>query len=310
MDSNFTRIGYVAETTFGTTPSAALQLVRTTGGGLQPRQSTTSSEEIRADLRSSKPVRTGQWSQGEFGVEWSYGLADDFLQALLGGTWTTNVLLDGTVKRSFTLEQSFIDTNISPDQYLIHKGCRVEQITMQFALGAIVKGTLGFLGATPSIAQATVGNGTHTAPGTQSQWNCTDMVTDIEEGTALGTNITRVTGIDLTIRRALRPNFQIGSLNPFDIGTGRLHISGQITQYFETDTLLDAWFAFESRAIMVQASSNGANQVLKIELPKVKYTGDPQVNVPGPDGDCMVTMNFEAYADVGDAHMIRVTRTP
>lgn len=309
MDTNFTRLGYIAESTFGTTPSSAVTLIKRVSGTIQPRQSTVTSEEIRSDLRASKPIRTAQWAQGDVNIEWSYGTYDTLLEGLLGGTWTTNVLVDGTTKRSFTFEDSFIDTNISPDIYMIYKGCRMASMNFSLALGAPVRGSFSVLGATPSIATATVGNGTHTAVNTNPIWNCTDMVSDIEEGTALGTNVTRITAMEINLTRALRLNQQIGSLNPFDVGTGRLMISGTLTQYFESVSLMTAYLAFQRRALMVQFTDELTN-ILKIEMPKVHYVGDPNVEISGPDGDCMVTLNFEAYGDVGDAYSIRFTRTP
>lgn len=308
MDSNFTRLGYVEETTFGTTPSANLQLLRRTGGNIRPRRTTVTSEEIRSDLRAGKPVRTAEWAQGDVNVEWSYGTLDDMLEGLLMGTWNTNVLIDGTTHRSYTFEDQFVDTNVSPDQFMIYKGCRVASLSMSLGLGAIVRGSLGILGATPSIAQASAGTG-NTNPTTTGVLNTVDMVTDLEEGAALGTNITRVTGMDLNITRALRAKHQLGSLNPFDIGVGRLMVTGTITQYFENDTLVDAWFAFGDRALKIELTDDLTN-AYSIEIPQIKYVSDLQVDVPGPDGDCMVTVNFEAYTEVGDAHLIEITRTP
>ena len=48
-DANQVRIGYTAESTFATTPSAALQLVRFTGESLGQQTDTTTSAEIRSD---------------------------------------------------------------------------------------------------------------------------------------------------------------------------------------------------------------------------------------------------------------------
>lgn len=64
MDSNLTDIGYVEETTFGTTPTAALQILRRTGGSLNPTSRETRSQEIRSDLREGPPVRTSQAGTG------------------------------------------------------------------------------------------------------------------------------------------------------------------------------------------------------------------------------------------------------
>lgn len=312
-DTNFSSIGYVEETTFGTTPSANLQLLRNTGGNINPQRDTVTSGEIRSDLRSGEPVRTAEWSEGSVDVEWSYGTLDDLLEGMLFEAWASNVLVDGTTEKSYTFETQFEDPSISPDQFIIHKGCRLSQISMSLALGSIVTGSFGVLGATPSIAQASAGTG-DTSETTTSPYNTVDMVTTLNEAGATETEaaIGSIVGVDLSLDRDLRRQHEIGSLNPVDIGTGRLLVTGSIQQYFEDDQLLDAWFAFGDRQLTIvlddNGSTGGGNQ-LQIEIPKMRYVGEPAIDRPGPDSDAIVTVNFEAYADVGDAALIRFTRT-
>lgn len=305
-DTNYTRIGYVEETTFGTTPSANLQLMRRTGGQLSPTRQTTRSAEIRSDLRPGEPVRTAEGVGGTINVEWSYGTLDDLLEGMLMNTWDSTVLVDGTTEKSYTFEEQFVDPSISPSQYLIYKGCRISQLTLSLALGSIVTGGFSVLGATPSIAQASAGTG-NTAATTTGVFNTVDMVTTLEENSSA---ISRVTGVEITMSRSLRAKGEIGALNPFDIGVGRLMVEGSITQYFEDDVLMDAWFAFGDRSLdIVMDDSGGGGNTVQCEIPKMKLVGDPVVEVSGPDADCMVTTNFEAYAAVADAALIRFTNS-
>lgn len=310
-DSNFTNLGVVEEVTFGTTPASALQLLRRTGGNITPRRSTTTSDEIRSDLRAGKPVRTSQWCEGDVNVEWSYGSFGLIQQGLLMEDYASNVLVDGTTEKSFTFEDQIVDDGISPNQYMIYKGCRIAGLTLSCATESIVTGSFGVMGATPSIAQASAGTGAATAATTTEVWNCVDMVTGIEEAASGSTaaSLSKVQGVDLSIQRALRTKMEIGNLNPFDIGVGRLMVTGTITQYFEDDRLMDAWFAFTDRLLNLEFTDSAGN-VLLIEIPKIKLVGDAAVDIPGPDSDVMATYNFEAYADVGDTALIRFTRTP
>lgn len=309
MDSNATRLGYVEETVFGTTPSANLQILRRTGGNFRPSQTTITSQEIRTDYRGGTPVRTSQMAQGEINVEWSYGTLDDLLEGMLMSAWSSNVLVDGTTKKSYTFEEQFVDGAISPSQYMIYKGCRIASMSMSLALESMVTGSFSVMGATPSIAQASVGAG-NTAATSTSPFNCVDMVSSLTEGSASGsaTAISKITGIDIQIDRSIRPKRELGSLNPFDMGVGRLLVTGTVQQYFENDTLMDAYFAFGDRQINITLD-DGTSQLL-VQIPKLKYVGDADIGNPGPDGDRIVSIPFEAYATAADSALIRFTRTP
>lgn len=305
MDSNLTNLGYVEEVTPGTTPSANLQLLRRTGGSIRPTQSTITSAEIRSDLRAGPPVRTSQMAQGDIQLEWSYGTLDDILEGMLFDDWTTDVLVDGTTKKTFTFEEQFVDPAISPSQYLINRRSMISSLRMSLALDSIVNGSFGVVAAAPSIAQASAGTG-NTSPTTTEPFNCVDMVTTLDEESApLG----KVTGVELNLSRSIRPKREIGSLQPFDLGAGRLLVGGSITQYFEDDVLMDAHLGFLERNLTIQLTDSAGNDLL-IEIPRLKYVGDAGVENPGVDSDRMVTVNFEAFADADDAALIRFTRTP
>ena len=304
MDSNLTNLGYVEETTFGTTPSANLQLLRRTGGSISPSQGTVRSEEIRSDLRPGQPVRTSQLARGQVNVEWSSGTLDDILEGMLMEAWSSNVLVDGTTKKSYTFEEQFVDPSISPSQYMIYRGSRIGSLSMSLALESIVTGSFGVVAQTPSIAQASAGTG-NTSETTTEPFNTVNMVTTLQEESA---NLDKVVGVDINLDRSLRPKMEIGSLNPFQIGVGRLLVSGRIQQYFENDTLMDAYFAFQERNLEITLT-DGSSNTLTIEIPKFRYVGEADIGNPGPDGDRIVTMNFEGYGLSTDAHQIRFTRS-
>lgn len=85
-----TEIGYVAEVTFGSTPvSAAFQRVRDVSFSVNLQKEAYQSEERRAD-RQRQDVRHGYRSvTGDIAGELSEQSWDDFIQAIMGGTWAT-----------------------------------------------------------------------------------------------------------------------------------------------------------------------------------------------------------------------------
>lgn len=82
-------MAYVAESTFGTTPtSPVFKPIRHKGTTLALNKDTFQSEELRSD-RQITDVRHGVFDvKGDVNVEFSYDSFDDMLEAALGGTWT------------------------------------------------------------------------------------------------------------------------------------------------------------------------------------------------------------------------------
>lgn len=307
-ESNLTELAFVEEVTFGVTPASAMQVLRITGGGITPTQNTVTSAEIRADLRAGRPVRTSQVANGTVNVEWSYGTLDAILEGMLMDDWTTDVLVDGTTRKSYTFEDRF--ASLSPAVYNHFLGSRIASLSMELAMDSIVSGSFGVMSAIPALGEAATAGSGSTAATTTGPWNTTEMVEELTEAASGSTPATlgKVTGVSFNITRDLRDKRAFGDVNAFDIGVGRLIVTGSITQYFEDVALLSAWQSFGDRALRLNFADEDGNEFLT-EIPKLKYVGDLNVENPGVDSDRMVTANFEAYATATDAALIRFTRT-
>lgn len=87
-----TTIAYKAETTFGTAPTATgAQLLRRVSSSLAPIKDTFASNEVRSDYQVND-VRHGMRSvRGNIEGELSTQTYDDWLEAMLRGTWTAGV---------------------------------------------------------------------------------------------------------------------------------------------------------------------------------------------------------------------------
>lgn len=85
-----TEIGYIAEVAFGSTPiSSAFQRVRDVSFSVNLQKEAYQSEERRSD-RMRQDVRHGYRSvTGDIAGELSEQSWDDFVQAIMGGTWAT-----------------------------------------------------------------------------------------------------------------------------------------------------------------------------------------------------------------------------
>jgi hypothetical protein len=84
------QVAYIAEASYGSTPvSSAFQEIRDVSFSMNLAKETYQSEERRSD-RQRQDVRHGYRSaNGDIGGELSVTSWDDFLQAVMGGTWAT-----------------------------------------------------------------------------------------------------------------------------------------------------------------------------------------------------------------------------
>ena len=105
---------YVAETSFGVTPtSPSTKYVRAKAGAkFELSRNTFTSNELRPDRQVGSLTYGTRSGSGELPFELSYGSFDDLLEAVMGGTWTANVLKVGNTKRSFTFQEGYPDINL------------------------------------------------------------------------------------------------------------------------------------------------------------------------------------------------------
>lgn len=96
-DTNRASLLYVAESTFGTTPATpTMKYLRFTGEGLKADTATVKSQEIRSDRQVPDVIRTSLSASGDINGEFSYGMWDDWLEAvLLSAAWSSPVNVAG-----------------------------------------------------------------------------------------------------------------------------------------------------------------------------------------------------------------------
>lgn len=96
-DTNRTGLSYIAETTWGSTPSAALTNLRFTGESFSYNITNTQSTEIRNDRQISDIIQTGADCSGGFNFELSYSEYDTLFKAALWSSgWSTAVTISRT----------------------------------------------------------------------------------------------------------------------------------------------------------------------------------------------------------------------
>lgn len=299
-DSNTMALRYVPEATWGVTPSAPLKTLRITSANLNNVNETSESQEILADAQLRDLLLNGQSAAGEFGFELSYGTYDELFEGLLRSSWATNVLSNGTTKRSYTFEKHFTDIG----EFFAFRGCRIGGASLSLALGQPVTGTMSLIGKEAVPAGATAGTGAPTAATSTLPFKMTD-ITAISEG---GSALAGATALSLQIDNGLRAQGQLGSAVLYGVGYGGFRVNGNLEVYFASRALLEKATNFTASALSFTLEDDAGNELL-FQIPRIRY-GNATVGNEGPNGDVLLRMPWTATLDPVTGRMLRITRTP
>ena len=89
-------IRYIAEATFGVTPTTPImKAFRTTGDTLGLTKQTYQSSELRSDRQITDLRHGNSQVGGDISFELSYGAQDDFMESAMFGAWTPMYTLTG-----------------------------------------------------------------------------------------------------------------------------------------------------------------------------------------------------------------------
>ena len=290
------RLAYIAEVTYGTTPATpAFQVINPTSHSLGLEKETFQSETIRSD-RQLNDFRHGvRQVSGDIGIEFRDASWDDLLQAVMMGTWSTDVLKAGTTRRSFTIERFFSDIT----RYRRAVGCEFNSFSLECPASGIVTGTFGVIGMDDTGAGTAIASSSYTADPNEN-------VMDSLSGsiTVGGSAVTCITSIKLTLENGIENLPVVGEVTRIRGAAGRSIVTGELTAFYQDDTLLDA-FDNESEVAIVFTLTDGV-ATYTFTLPKVKFTGGkPEV---GGEREVSITMPFQAIYSSGDATQLKIER--
>lgn len=303
-DTSQTRLAYIAETNYGVTPTTPVfKNMRYVSESLKSDTEFVSSNEIRPDRNVADVTKVAGAASGDIGFELSYGSFDDFLEALLQGTWNTNVLKNGITDRSFTLEKTF-ETG-STDNFHRFVGMKVNSMSLQARAKEIVTGSFGFLGKGASSAQAIISGATYNPANTNPVINSANNLSGVA---ITGLTAPQIMSLNLNISNNMRQQPVIGDLNSKGIGSGRFVVTGDAELYFENKELYELFLA-DTYADLSFSLGGASNLKYAFYIPKLKFTG-AEVSTPGNDADVMIKVPFQAVYHSGTGAALQITRTP
>lgn len=302
-DTSQTRLAYVAETTFGTTPATPAFLnQRFTGESLSPNIETVTSNEIAPHRNVTDLIQVARSASGAVNFELSYGSFDAWLESLFYSTWTTNVLKNGVTQKSFTLEKTF-ETGAT-DQFHRFTGAIANTMSLSMSTGSIVTGSFDFLAAGFSSAQAIITLATYTGANTNPVINA---ATNFASLSMTGVTGPELTSLDLSITNNLTLEQVLGSLDARGITAGRFQVTGNFTAYFENEQMYNLYLAGTATDLTFKIGGASSKNYL-FDLPNIKFNS-AEVVAGGNDQPVIANIAFTGLYDVTDAATLKVTRT-
>ena len=169
-------LAHVAETTMGVTPAnPTMDRLRVNGETLNANVTFDEADEINPNYDLTDLILTGQSAGGSIPFDFAKHAAfDQILDAVLRGTWTAGVLKASTVRRSFSVEKSFLAGGSR--KYMKFLGLRYGGLSLTGQVGGKITGSYDAL-ALSAIPGTTsiVGTGSVTDPGTNRIMSLVDV---------------------------------------------------------------------------------------------------------------------------------------
>ena len=294
---------YIVEVTPGTTPSTPtmVELGTVTGESLTGTVGTVTSEAIRDDRQIPDHTKVTEGAGGDINFEFKAETYDDFMEACFQGTWSTNVLVNGTTKRAFSIEKEV--TNVS--EFFMYTGMEVAAWNLSMPVASLVTSSFTFMGFDETGTSST-GASVSTADNTNSVMNTsTDIDTITLDGGALSG--TYLTSMDLTFDNGMREQKGIGTTANIGIGSGRFNVTGSITLYFDDIAFYNKFKAGTKVDLGFRLIKD--SQSYLFDIPNVGIA-DGTVNAGAADEDLLQTYALQVIMKADETYTVKITRVP
>tara|TARA_R110000823_G_scaffold42664_5_gene111628 strand:- start:60 stop:974 length:915 start_codon:yes stop_codon:yes gene_type:complete len=293
-------LAYIAETTFGTTPSTpTLANLPVNSHSLDLTKDRVEGNEIQADRMSRVDRHGNKQAGGSIEVDLRKGDYDELLESAFFNSYATDVLKVGTTPKYFSMEDAANDVN----QFRLFTGLAVSSVNFSIAPNQMVTSTFEMVGK--GMTQAATTGSTGGAPTASS----TNSPFDSYSGTISdgGAGISIVTSIDFSLTNSLAPTFVVGADNAQSLEFGRAVVEGTMTVYYEDQTLINKFLNETESSIEVSIDDpTGANPYTFL-FPRVKYNG-ASVPLQNPQSR-LITLPFVALYDTVENTNLKMTRT-
>jgi hypothetical protein len=297
------RVAYVPETAFGVTPATpSFKTARLTSGGLRTNKTTVTSDERQADRNVRDVVLTGLSAGGSYNFEFSAETFDDFLAAALRGAWAGDVLKNGVLEPTFTIEET-LELGAT-DSFSRFTGAAINTMSLSVSAQEKVTGSMAFMAQKETLDTAILAGATYAAPNVNSVANASTSIAALTVGDIAPAP--RVKALSFEINNGLRMRPEVGSPYTNVFGADRCAITGTLNCYFESNALYQAVLDHGTAALSFLIGNEDGKRYA-ILFPRIRF-GDGERAVGGNNDDVMVNIPFQAILDPTEACSLKITR--
>lgn len=191
----------------------------------------------------------------------------------------------GTTLTTFSVERAFLDLA----QYQVFTGLAVNEFYLTLQPEQIVGGRFNVLAmAVAALSGSSLGS--PSAAPTHDPFASFDGV--MYEG---GTQTAIATGLEMTLNNGRSLNPVIGAKTSPDVFEGTAKISGTLTAFFNSATLLNKFVNETASSLWFKLNDLNGTDFMNIVLGRVKYAGG-EINPP-QEGPAPISMPFRALED-------------
>ncbi len=305
-DGSQVRLADVSEVTPGTIPAnPSFQTMRYVTSDVRVAKQADIPNEVREDRNVSDIVDVGRMVQGTVNTLLSYGTFDTWLSRLFCADWSANVLKNGILDKTATLETRFKQGAMS--SYIRYRGVRFNTLDLTLRARQSIQANWGIMGlGSPTPTTAILAGATYAAATTTPVLNA-----GLNVGSLLVSGITnspRMQALTMRINNNIYQMDELGAYEPLGHGLGRFEVTGTMTTYFEN---LDTYKAIldHTDVKLSFAMTDGLGNSYTIALEKVKLLdGGPPGS--GNGGPVIMEVPFQAIFDPTTAASMVITRAP
>lgn len=197
------------------------------------------------------------------------------------------------VARSFSIERKHDDVQ----KYFIFRGMRVNTLSMKFATGSIIDGSIEFLGKNSAV-QATsfvAANIPDVLPATTTK--VLNAITDVETSNILidgeAVESTYISNVSVNISNNLRGIKAIGYKGNAEIAEGQLAVTGNLDIYFNDTEFYNKYTESSEFSISYSVLNKETGKGYVFTFPRCMISSD-DINATGTDQDVVEGMGWQA----------------
>lgn len=299
-----TRLSFLTESTYGTTPAGNFQELPFSTHSLNLTKERVQGNDIQSDRMPRVDRHGNRQAAGDIVADLRDGNYDAFLESLMFSTWDNtpvgpDELKVGTTLKSFSIEDYLSDI----DQARLFTGMAVSSANFSIQPNQMVTTTFSMVGKdmTVSATEKTIDAATVAQP-----FDAYSGALTIGDNGGSLSSIATVTSVEFSVDNALSPTFVVGSDSTPQLEYGRATIEGTITAYFEDLTLINRFINETESAFKVTVDDPTAANEYGFFFPKVKFNG-ADAPLANPQSR-LITLPFVALYDATEASNLVITR--